>query len=206
MTLGERVKNLRKRYLRMTAEAFGNTLGVNRDVIYNIEQGRLANPEQKEPLYRLICKEFGISYEWLMTGEGEMLAEADNQSMDGLASKYDLCGIEKDILSIYLELPKQTRELFMSRISGAVLDNVPQHDPQSLIIPDGMTEEEAHDAVDEYFERQKKAPEAGGGGKLEAENEKLRAEIEKLKKEIEAEQRAIEAEHARLARQYEDVG
>lgn len=75
MELYERIKYLRKNVLNMSQEKFGLELGVNRDVINNIERNRLKNPEQKEPLYQLICSKFGISEKWLRTGEGEMKIE-----------------------------------------------------------------------------------------------------------------------------------
>jgi hypothetical protein len=31
----------------------------------------LSKPEQKEPLYKLICKEFHVNYDWLTNGVGE---------------------------------------------------------------------------------------------------------------------------------------
>lgn len=65
MELYERIKYLRKEVLDMSQDEFGTALGVNRDVINNIERNRLKKPEQKEPLYQLICTKFGINEEWL---------------------------------------------------------------------------------------------------------------------------------------------
>lgn len=56
----------------MTQTEFGEALGVKRDVINNIENNRLKNPEKQEPIYRLMCEKFNVSEEWLRTGEGEM--------------------------------------------------------------------------------------------------------------------------------------
>lgn len=70
MEVFERIRYLRKQKLHLTQEKFGNRLGVSRDVIGNIEYNRLANPEQKEPLIKLICKEFNVNEDWLRTGAG----------------------------------------------------------------------------------------------------------------------------------------
>ena len=59
----------------MSQTVFGERLGVNRDVINNIENNRLARPEQKMSLYKLICSEFNVSEDWLLNGTGEMFAD-----------------------------------------------------------------------------------------------------------------------------------
>ena len=71
METHERIKELR-RHLKMSQTEFAERLGTTRDVIGNIEYNRLKRPEQKESLYKLICKEFEVSEHWLRTGEGEM--------------------------------------------------------------------------------------------------------------------------------------
>ena len=74
MEVYERVRLLRKDTLKMSMEAFGKRLGVSRDVINNIEHNRLAKPDQKLSLYKLICSEFNISEEWLLNGTDDMYA------------------------------------------------------------------------------------------------------------------------------------
>lgn len=70
MEIYERIRELR-RELKMSQSDFGLRLGVNRDVINNIENNRLARPDQKLSLVKLMCKEFGVNEQWLLTGEGE---------------------------------------------------------------------------------------------------------------------------------------
>ena len=72
--LGIRMRILRK-HLKLSREAFGMQVGVSRDVIANIELGRLADITQKEPLLKLICDKYGANYDWLMYGQGEMLSK-----------------------------------------------------------------------------------------------------------------------------------
>lgn len=71
LNIGERIEILRKD-LSMSRRVFGERLGVSESVIVNIEYDRLKRPDQKESLYRLICKEFNVNEEWLRTGNGEM--------------------------------------------------------------------------------------------------------------------------------------
>lgn len=74
----ERIKKLRK-YLELSQEEFGERLSVSRSVIVNIEGNRLRRPDQKESLYKLICKEFDVSEEWLINGTGEMFVELSKE-------------------------------------------------------------------------------------------------------------------------------
>ena len=72
MEIYEKIRELRKKHLKMSMEVFGKRLGVSRDTINNIELNRLARPDQKMSLYKLICSEFGVSEEWLLNGTGDM--------------------------------------------------------------------------------------------------------------------------------------
>ena len=66
--IGERLKELRK-MLGLTQIDFGNRIGVTRDVISNIEIGRV---EMNGLTLIAICKTFGASEKWLRDGIGEM--------------------------------------------------------------------------------------------------------------------------------------
>lgn len=86
LNIGERIEILRKD-LSMSRRVFGERLGVSESVIVNIEYDRLKRPEQKESLYKLICKEFNVSEEWLRTGNGEMFVPLTrNQLITDFAS------------------------------------------------------------------------------------------------------------------------
>lgn len=75
MEIHERIRMLRKKYLNLSQEEFGRRLGVSRDTIGNIELNRLARPEQKLSLIKLMCKEFGVNEEWLLHGLGEIFPD-----------------------------------------------------------------------------------------------------------------------------------
>lgn len=74
MTQGERVKEVRKS-LGLTLEKFGEKLGVGKTAISNIEKG---NRNLTEQMTKSICREYGVDYIWLTTGEGEMFVESDD--------------------------------------------------------------------------------------------------------------------------------
>ena len=73
MTENERVKEVRKT-LNLTLEKFGERIGVTRGSMSNIENGNRSLTEQ---MTKSICREFGVDYMWLTTGEGEMFVESD---------------------------------------------------------------------------------------------------------------------------------
>lgn len=94
LNIGERIETLRKD-LSMSRRVFGERLGVSESVIVNIEYDRLKRPEQKESLYKLICKEFNVNEEWLRTGEGEMFVSL-NRTQQIAQLTADLFKGEKD--------------------------------------------------------------------------------------------------------------
>lgn len=78
MTQGERVKKVRKK-LGLTLEKFGEKLGVKKNAISQIETGRNSLTEQN---IKAICREFGVDYIWLTTGEGEMFIDSDDDFIE----------------------------------------------------------------------------------------------------------------------------
>ena len=114
----ERIKELRKNYLKLSQAAFGERLGVNRDVINNIENNRLAKPEQKLSLIKLMCKEFSVNEEWLLNGTEPMIKEPDTFSLDDFVKQHNATEIDLQIVKTYFELPPDVRELLIERFSS----------------------------------------------------------------------------------------
>lgn len=69
--LSNRIKTVREAF-GLSQREFGEKLGVSRDVICNIEYGRV---QPKELLLRHLCQLYKINELWLQTGEGEMFQE-----------------------------------------------------------------------------------------------------------------------------------
>lgn len=59
--------------LNLSQREFGEKLGVSRDVISNIEYGRV---QPKKLLLHHMCQQYKINEHWLETGEGEMFGES----------------------------------------------------------------------------------------------------------------------------------
>lgn len=104
MEVYERIWELRKKHLKMSQTAFGEKLGVNRDVINNIENNRLSRPEQKLSLYKLICTEFNVNEEWLLNGTEPMFAQPDTFSLDAFIKEKGATELELEILKAYFDL------------------------------------------------------------------------------------------------------
>lgn len=127
LNIGERIEVLRKD-LSMSRRVFGERLGVSESVIVNIEYDRLKRPDQKETLYKLICKEFNVNEEWLRTGEGEMFAEVpaedeyfkavtqisksnDKLAMQAIIEYWKLDDVSKETLRNYIyKIAEKSRE------------------------------------------------------------------------------------------------
>lgn len=74
VTQGERIREVRKS-LELTLEKFGERLGVKKNAISALENGRNSLTDQ---MTKAICREFHVDYIWLTTGEGEMFVESDD--------------------------------------------------------------------------------------------------------------------------------
>lgn len=123
MEISERIRLIRK-HQKMSMRAFGEALGVSGDVIGNIEYDRLKKPEQKEPIYMLICEKFGVNEHWLRTGEGEMfvdiLPEDELGAYLGKIGTGDYPEIER-IIKAYFRLPEESQravDQFLKSLAG----------------------------------------------------------------------------------------
>ncbi len=64
----DRIKKIRTD-TRLSMEKFGEKIGITRSSVCKLESGE-NNPS--EQTIKLICKEYKINKDWLLTGEGEM--------------------------------------------------------------------------------------------------------------------------------------
>ena len=68
MTIGERVKELRKQ-INLTQQAFADRLNLKRNTVGSYEVNVV---EPSDRTISDICREFNVNETWLRTGEGEM--------------------------------------------------------------------------------------------------------------------------------------
>lgn len=104
--MNERIKELRIA-LRLTQEDFGKAIGVQRAAVNKWEKGINGVADS---MILSICREFGVSEQWLRTGEGRMLSNERESVLDRLAEKYDLNADDRDVLAAYLRLTPEQRD------------------------------------------------------------------------------------------------
>lgn len=78
MTQNERIKEVRKS-LGLTLEKFGERIGLKKSAVSLIENGKNSVTDAN---VKAICREFGVDYIWLTTGDGEMFVESDDDFME----------------------------------------------------------------------------------------------------------------------------
>ena len=105
MTQGERIKEIRTT-LGKTLEEFGEKLGVQKSSISKIERGDRALTDQ---MARSICREYNVSYDFLITGEGEMFDNLPETVLDELCQQYDLDEYDRFLIELYISLPTELR-------------------------------------------------------------------------------------------------
>ena len=83
MTIAERIKAIRKER-GYSQRLFGEKLGTSRDVINNLENGRV---EPTEIVVKAVCREYGVSYDWLKYGEGRQWADPEEENIAGMVDE-----------------------------------------------------------------------------------------------------------------------
>lgn len=99
----DRIKAIRKS-LKLSQRKFGEKLGVSRDVISNMEYGRV---QPKEHFLNHICELYRVNPYWLKNGEGEMF----NHDIDETAR----CD---EALQIFKSLRPEFQDYALNQIKG----------------------------------------------------------------------------------------
>lgn len=119
MTQGERVREVRKS-LRLTLEKFGDRIGLKKNSLSQIENGK---NELTEGNALAICREFNVNEKWLKDGDGSMFVQPDVFSLDDFAAQHNATALEKEIIKTYFEIDpairKQIVNHFKEKFMGA---------------------------------------------------------------------------------------
>ncbi|SET71310.1 helix-turn-helix transcriptional regulator [Lacrimispora sphenoides] len=110
MEMHDRIKELRKKDLKMSQEAFADRLGVTRDVIGNIELNRLARPDQKLSLIKLMCREFNVNENWILEGLAPKFIEPGTFSLDEYTKAKGLTERDRIIIREFMALEPSAKD------------------------------------------------------------------------------------------------
>lgn len=113
-----RIKILRKNYLKLSQTEFGERLGVTRSVINNIERELV---ELKEHMLKLICQTFNVNEDWLRYGNEPVFKEQNLDLVKQMVDEYNLDEMDEMILTNFLRLNHEERKLIIS-IGKKLLD------------------------------------------------------------------------------------
>lgn len=116
MTLGERIKKLRKE-LDLTQQKLADRLGVKQNTIALIESGKRNTSDQ---LLFSVCREFNVSEEWLRNGEGEMFVPKPETTIDEIVREYGLDDLDRQIIKEFIELSDQDRAAVKAYIQSII--------------------------------------------------------------------------------------
>ena len=124
MTVGQRIEKIRialgRDDKKMTLEEFGSRLGVSKNAISNIENGRRNLTDQ---MCKAICREFSVSEEWLRNGIGgdDVIFENSPEDAAALFAKENhLEDIERILIKEYLRLDSKSKEVFRAYLRNVV--------------------------------------------------------------------------------------
>lgn len=115
MSIGKRIKELRKEYLHMNQTDFGAPLGLTYSAIGGYEK-EIRNVSDASIL--AICREYGVSEQWLRDGVGEVFVSGSvaPSIISDLAQEYDLDFFDQAIIGEYLKLDKPTRAALKKKL------------------------------------------------------------------------------------------
>ena len=116
LTIGERIQYIRKD-LNMSQKTFGDTVGVSRDVVNNMEHDR---PEAKEHMLRLISKTHNVNYFWLVEEKGDMYLSPPEIITNEVAEKYGLDKNDISLIEEYVNLDSDVRKAIKQLIINVV--------------------------------------------------------------------------------------
>lgn len=105
--------SLVRKHLKMTQASFGKSLGVSRDVIANLESGRVA---PNDTFIQLLCSKYSVNENWLRTGDGEMFVRPEPSLVERLCDEKGATQLERQLLEAYFEIDERVRGPFIAQL------------------------------------------------------------------------------------------
>lgn len=123
----KRIKQLRNS-LGLTQQKFADRLGLKRQTIAAYEIG---NIEPSDSTLLLICKEFGINKNWLLTGKGDMYGMPEDETAavvsDLLEEENPFYDLIVGIMKTYKKLDDKSQTA-LKDLSQELLNNLKKRD------------------------------------------------------------------------------
>ena len=101
--IGNRLKLLRTKYLKLSQEKLAEILGVKRNTLSNWERGE--NEMNYEAMLILHSK-FGVNINWLLTGEGSMFVNSSQEK----ETPTNQAGIDRELAQMLSMLSPEQQE------------------------------------------------------------------------------------------------
>ena len=119
-TIGKRLKVLRKE-VGLSQQKLADALGVTQTTVgmWEVDKTTMTDRSAQQ-----ICATFGVSYDWLTTGTGEMFEQSDEQLVNDTMQAYPQFGdLERRILENWIKLPHSKREEILETIQRRFVDD-----------------------------------------------------------------------------------
>lgn len=149
----DRIKELR-RALDLTQEEFARRIGVKRNTVGQYEIGRNA---PTNTVISLICQEYGVNREWLVSGVGEMFAPDAGDELEALAKKYGYSAAVAVLVEKLVNLPPERQavvtDFLIEFASGIQSMKDAGADPKGKAFPQGEAPEMSIDEKVEAYRR-----------------------------------------------------
>jgi len=102
--IGNRLKLLRTKYLKLSQEKLAEILGVKRNTLSNWERGE--NEMNYEAMHILYTK-FGVNINWLLTGEGSMFVKSPQEK----ETPTNQAGIDRELAQMLSMLSPEQQQV-----------------------------------------------------------------------------------------------
>ena len=127
-----RLKQLRKEYLKLSQTEFGEKLGVSRSVINNLERELV---ELKEHMIKLICQTFNVNEDWLRNGNEPIFVSPEKNVLENLKNTYNLSDNSMELVELFIKLDEFSQNIvadFMMQLVMKSIENYYTNNPDRL--------------------------------------------------------------------------
>jgi len=123
-----------RRLLNLSQEEFAKKLGISRGYLANIEKGLRTPPDR---ILKLISHTFGVSYEWLKEGKGEMWTRKPEVTVKDLEIIEYIIKKLKELEEEYeVDIPPEKFAKAVTNIYRYVKEEIqknPEEEPQQVV-------------------------------------------------------------------------